>query len=195
LKAAYKAANGKDWKPAAAAAQASQPAKPAPAPKQESKESSPVADQLNDDIAAQGDKVRQLKAEKADKVAVDTAVNVLLGLKTKYKTVTGNDWKPPAGNPAPKAAKKPQQPKEEGKAKGQKQEKKPAAAAAAPAADSSAQKQTRLGMEAKKEECLADWYSQVITKAEMLEYYDVSGCYILRPWAYSIWERIQVINT
>jgi bifunctional glutamyl/prolyl-tRNA synthetase len=50
-------------------------------------------------------------------------------------------------------------------------------------------------MEAKKEECLADWYSQVITKAEMLEYYDVSGCYILRPWAYSIWERIQVINT
>ena len=47
-------------------------------------------------------------------------------------------------------------------------------------------------MEAKKEESLADWYSQVITKAEMLEYYDVSGCYILRPWAYSIWERIQV---
>jgi bifunctional glutamyl/prolyl-tRNA synthetase len=47
-------------------------------------------------------------------------------------------------------------------------------------------------METKKEESLADWYSQVITKAEMLEYYDVSGCYILRPWAYSIWERIQV---
>lgn len=25
----------------------------------------------------------------------------------------------------------------------------------------------------------------------MIEYYDVSGCYILRPWAYSIWERIK----
>lgn len=25
----------------------------------------------------------------------------------------------------------------------------------------------------------------------MVEYYDVSGCYILRPWSYSIWERIQ----
>jgi prolyl-tRNA synthetase len=25
----------------------------------------------------------------------------------------------------------------------------------------------------------------------MIEYYEVSGCYILRPWAYSIWERIQ----
>ena len=32
---------------------------------------------------------------------------------------------------------------------------------------------------------------QVITKAEMVEYYDVSGCYILRPWSYSIWEEIQ----
>jgi len=183
LKANYKAATGKDWKPAP---QGSQPAKPAEAPKQAaaSKESSPVADQLNEDIAAQGDKVRQLKADKADKVAIDTAVSVLLGLKTKYKTLTGNDWKPPSGNPAPKPAKK----KEESKPKPQKQEKKPAAAAA----DSGAQKQTRLGMEAKKEDCLADWYSQVITKAEMLEYYDVSGCYILRPWAYSIWERIQV---
>ena len=25
----------------------------------------------------------------------------------------------------------------------------------------------------------------------MIEYYDVSGCYILRPMAYSIWERIK----
>jgi prolyl-tRNA synthetase family I len=25
----------------------------------------------------------------------------------------------------------------------------------------------------------------------MIEYYEISGCYILRPWAYSIWERIQ----
>lgn len=25
----------------------------------------------------------------------------------------------------------------------------------------------------------------------MLDYYSVSGCYILRPWSYSIWEVIQ----
>ena len=50
---------------------------------------------------------------------------------------------------------------------------------------------TRLGMEAKKEDNLPDWYAQVLTKAEMLEYYDVSGCYILRPWSYSIWETMQ----
>ena len=30
----------------------------------------------------------------------------------------------------------------------------------------------------------------MITKAELIEYYNVSGCYILRPWAYGIWEKI-----
>jgi prolyl-tRNA synthetase len=48
-----------------------------------------------------------------------------------------------------------------------------------------------LGMEAEKEKNFADWYTQVITKSEMIEYYDVSGCYILRPWSFSIWEEIQ----
>ena len=50
---------------------------------------------------------------------------------------------------------------------------------------------SRLGIEVKKEENLSGWYSQVITRSEMVEYYDVSGCYILRPWAYGIWQRIQ----
>lgn len=27
--------------------------------------------------------------------------------------------------------------------------------------------------------------------SEMIDYYDISGCYILRPWSYSIWEQIQ----
>jgi bifunctional glutamyl/prolyl-tRNA synthetase len=52
-------------------------------------------------------------------------------------------------------------------------------------------KQTRLGLEAKKEENLSDWYSQVITKGEMIEYYDVSGCYIYRPWSFAIWKVIK----
>ena len=32
---------------------------------------------------------------------------------------------------------------------------------------------------------LPDWYSQTLIKVKM-EYYDVSGCYILRPWSFSI---------
>ena len=41
-----------------------------------------------------------------------------------------------------------------------------------------------LGIEFKKNENFSEWYSQVITKSELIDYYDVSGCYILRPWAY-----------
>lgn len=25
----------------------------------------------------------------------------------------------------------------------------------------------------------------------MIDYYDISGCYILRPWSYSIWDTIR----
>lgn len=32
---------------------------------------------------------------------------------------------------------------------------------------------------------------QIVVRGEMIEYYDVSGCYILRPWSYSIWESIK----
>jgi len=36
------------------------------------------------------------------------------------------------------------------------------------------------------------WYQQVLKKSEMIEYCtDVSGCYVLRPSSYFIWERIQ----
>ncbi|MCQ2816097.1 MAG: hypothetical protein MJ252_02415 [archaeon] len=48
-----------------------------------------------------------------------------------------------------------------------------------------------VGMTVKKEENFPDWFSEVITKSEMIDYYDISGCYILRPWSYEIWERIQ----
>lgn len=58
-------------------------------------------------------------------------------------------------------------------------------------APQSSGKQTKLGVSAKKEENLSEWYTEVITRGEMVEYYDISGCYILRPWAYSIWEHIQ----
>lgn len=42
----------------------------------------------------------------------------------------------------------------------------------------------------KKEVNFSMWYSEVIKKAEMIDYYDISGCYILRPRSYYIWERI-----
>lgn len=35
------------------------------------------------------------------------------------------------------------------------------------------------------------YFIQVITKSELIEYYDVSGCYTLRPWAFAIWKTIR----
>jgi len=50
---------------------------------------------------------------------------------------------------------------------------------------------TKLKIMHKKNERFSDWYTDVIVKGDLIEYYDVSGCYILRPWAYGIWESIQ----
>ena len=112
----------------------------------------------------------------------------LLKLKAQYKELTGEDLAAPSKRDK-KGGKENKQPQQ------QKQQQAQAAKAAAPSASGDntreVKKQTRLGMEMSKEDNLADWYSQVITKADMIEYYDVSGCYVLRPWAFSIWEQIQ----
>ncbi|KAG1696353.1 hypothetical protein DVH05_015558 [Phytophthora capsici] len=47
------------------------------------------------------------------------------------------------------------------------------------------------GMSVTKKDNFADWYTDAITKSGMIDYYDVSGCYILRPYSYEIWERVQ----
>ncbi|XP_062378276.1 tryptophan--tRNA ligase, cytoplasmic [Sardina pilchardus] len=50
--------------------------------------------ELYEKLSAQGDTVRALKTEKADKADVETAVKLLLKLKVDYKKVTGADYKP-----------------------------------------------------------------------------------------------------
>lgn len=41
------------------------------------------------------------------------------------------------------------------------------------------------------EEDFAQWYTDVVKKAELIEYSTVRGCMILRPNGYAIWENIQ----
>lgn len=48
-----------------------------------------------------------------------------------------------------------------------------------------------IGITVDKSKDFSAWYSQVLTKGEMLDYYDISGCYILRPNSYAVWEAIQ----
>ena len=58
-------------------------------------------------------------------------------------------------------------------------------------ATAAAKKETKLGVAASKDADLSAWYQQVLLKAEMIEYYDVSGCYILRPWSFKIWDTLK----
>ncbi len=57
-----------------------------------------MADAVNDQIVAQGNKIREMKEKKADKASIKAEVDVLLALKAEYKGITGQDWKPPAAN-------------------------------------------------------------------------------------------------
>lgn len=76
-------------------------------------------------------------------------------------------------------------------AKGEKPVKAPKASAAAASAEGEKKKETLLALTVKKDEDFSAWYTQVITLSEMIDYSDISGCYILRPWSYFIWEEIQ----
>ena len=40
-------------------------------------------------------------------------------------------------------------------------------------------------------EDFAQWYTDVVKKAELIDYSSVRGCMILRPNGYAIWENIQ----
>lgn len=140
-----------------------------------------MAQKLNESISQQGDLVRKLKGEKAEKAKIDEAVKTLLALKAEYKEATGQEWKPESGAaPAKRAEKAPKQPKP---AKESQQQQK--------VSEMPEKGKTRLGLEATKEENLPEWYSQILTKSELIEYYDVSGCYILRHWSFAIWKFIQ----
>ncbi|KAK4306721.1 hypothetical protein Pmani_021479 [Petrolisthes manimaculis] len=165
-----------------------------------------VSHSLHNQIKNQGDTVRKIKADKADKNAIKQAVDVLLGLKKQFKDCTNVDWTPdidislfsegavahsggtvsaPTSANTPKSSSSNQSKKSPTKATSK------APSKQQEDTGSAMKKQTRLGLEARKEDNLADWYSQVITKSEMIEYYNVSGCYILRPWSYAIWEHIK----
>uniref|UniRef100_A0A8C7K7H3 Bifunctional glutamate/proline--tRNA ligase n=1 Tax=Oncorhynchus kisutch TaxID=8019 RepID=A0A8C7K7H3_ONCKI len=198
LKAEYKQVTGQDYKPGMALATSPAPVQASPAPISSVKA-------LFSQVSHQGELVRKLKSEKAPKDQLDGAVKQLLALKTQYKALTGEEYKPVASAGASGGEDKNRKDRENksekqgggsGGGEGKKQPKgdkvkEVSSGGAGGGGEGGPKKQTRLGLEAKKEENLSDWYSQVITKAEMIEYYDVSGCYVLRPWSYSIWESIK----
>ena len=177
LKADYKTATGED---VPAAGKAGKRDATAPKAKALAAAAAPVeltgkAKEQFAKITAQGLVVRDLKAAKADPAETKAAVAVLLDLKATFKEVTGQDL---PGARAPK----------EKKGKAKKEVSKADKAKALALANKKGE--TKLGVGATKEGDFSTWYSEVITKAEMIEYYPISGCYILRPSAYIIWDYI-----
>ena len=43
------------------------------------------------------------------------------------------------------------------------------------------------------DEDFTKWYTDVVKKAELVDYSSVRGCMILRPYGYAIWENFQHI--
>ena len=41
------------------------------------------------------------------------------------------------------------------------------------------------------EEDFAQWYTDVVKKAELIDYTSVKGCMVIKPAGYAIWENIQ----
>ena len=123
--------------------------------------------------SAQGSAVAALKAAKkageahATDDAIKAAVAELLALKKRHDHLRGVVEKAKAETNT-KPAKKEQKKKEKGE-----------------------QKETGLGMSVSIDEDFGAWYSQVVVAGELIEYYDISGCFILRPWAYAMWEVIK----
>jgi len=52
-------------------------------------------------------------------------------------------------------------------------------------------KQSQEGLTIKKEENFSEWYTQLITKAELADYSAIKGFMVIRPNAYSIWEILR----
>uniref|UniRef100_A0A8C9FNH2 Glutamyl-prolyl-tRNA synthetase 1 n=1 Tax=Pavo cristatus TaxID=9049 RepID=A0A8C9FNH2_PAVCR len=171
LKADYKEKTGQDYKPGhPPVAQGSLPQASNTVP---SGPDTTEAKALFNKVALQGDEVRKLKAEKAEKEKIDAAVKELLQLKAQYKSVAGVDYKPVSASSADDKDKKKKEKenKSEKQCKQQKQNDGPKKeqgqsgnelSSNGPGEGQGPKKQTRLGLEAKKEENLAEWFSQVM---------------------------------
>lgn len=49
----------------------------------------------------------------------------------------------------------------------------------------------KFGLAADKETNFPDWYTQVVIRSEMLDYYRINGCYVMRPQSQFVWKCIQ----
>jgi prolyl-tRNA synthetase len=120
-------------------------------------------------IKSTGDRIRELKAAKADKAVLQPELEQLLSLKAKYQVLAGAPYDPPK----PGAGKK----KEE------------TAAAVAPASAAAASAES-LVITPRGTDYSA-WYSDVISAADMVDQSPVRGCMVIKPWGMGVWDLLR----
>merc|ERR1719499_945756 len=52
-------------------------------------------------------------------------------------------------------------------------------------------KKNKDGMQYTREEDFGEWYSDLVVKSKLIDYTDISGCYVLRPSAFFMWDEIK----
>ncbi len=57
----------------------------------------------------------------------------------------------------------------------------------------SSKKKDQKGITAAKADNFSEWYTQVMTKADLADYSSVSGCIIFKPGSYAVWEKVKEI--
>jgi len=104
------------------------------------------------------------------------------GMELNYADFGGKVESAPA--PAQKQQSKKQQKKQQKKQK--KQQKQPKQKK-----QQKGKTMNKDGMQYTRAEDFGEWYSDLVVKSKLIDYTDISGCYVLRPSSFFIWERIK----
>lgn len=122
------------------------------------------------DIKAVGDKIRVLKADKADKASIQSSVEELLGLKSKFLELTGS----PYDAPKPGSSSTSSNSSGDGKKK----------------ADIPSSSVESLVITPRAVDYSA-WYNDVISAADMVDQSPVRGCMVIKPWGMGVWDLLR----
>lgn len=106
----------------------------------------------------------------------------------KFVESCGIEWHYTNFDGEGEAAKPVAKAKNEGKGKGNKKKQKKKQ----PKKKNKDQKgKTKEGMTHKKYEDFGEWYSELVVKSKLIDYTDISGCYVLRPSSFYMWDTIR----
>ncbi len=117
-----------------------------------------------DDIRDVGDRIRDLKNNKATKEEIAPVVEELLNLKKKYEEITGNPFDPPKKVKKEKSSTKPK-------------------------VDNSNKKDSDFITP--RSEDYNQWYNDIIYAADMVDQSPVRGCMVIKPWGMGVWDLLK----